>query len=577
MEENPNITAPYELFPAWPVAEGTIGAGFDALASKIRHCRRVTIDGYVGVDWEQFRHQLNGSLDRLGVVATWIAASTARKTEAEIDELITPFLGGNDPLFGTRFTGTLSDLFQVDRLISLTADSQADCTILYGTGAALAAWDSFLVYVDLSKHELQLRSRRGEVCNLGADQPIPPKPQYKRFYFVDWPVLNQHKRELFFRVDLFVDEQLSTRPTLISGGDLRSALSELSRNVFRVRPWFEPGPWGGQWIKQRAPALPQYVDNYAWSFELITPENGLLFDDGNHQLEVSFDWLMYGHSAEVLGASAGRFGCEFPIRFDFLDTVAGGNLSLQCHPQSEYIRKHFGESFTQDETYYILDAKPNAKVFLGFVEGVDQKLFERELAASARTGTEFDVERFVQSLPAHKHDLFLIPNGTIHCSGAGNLVLEISATPYIFTFKMYDWMRMGLDGLPRPLNIERALENLVFDRRGAEVADTLVSHPHLATEGDDWQLIHLPTHPEHFYDVHRYEFDSSVSGRTDRSPLVMMLVEGSSITVETGQRRQTFHYAETFVVPAAADNYRLTNLGDQRAKVVVASIKPHVE
>ncbi len=99
------------------------------------------------------------------------------------------------------------------------------------------------------------------------------------------------------------------------------------------------------------------------------------------------------------------------------------------------------------------------------------------LDTSFRDATPVDVDRFVQSHPARKHDLFLIPNGTIHCSGTDTLVLEISATPYIFTFKMYDWMRLDLDGRPRPLNIDRAFDNLYFERQGAMVPAELISQP----------------------------------------------------------------------------------------------------
>jgi hypothetical protein len=177
-------------------------------------------------------------------------------------------------------------------------------------------------------------------------------------------------------------------------------------------------------------------------------------------------------------------------------------------------------------------------------------------------------------MPSEKHRLFLIPNGTIHCSGIDNLVLEISATPYIFTFKMYDWLRLDLEGKPRPLNIQRAFDNLYFERRGQRVEHELIVNPTLIQEGEDWQVFHLATHPSHFYDVHRMEFNTSIGVQTDGSPHLLMLVEGTSLNLETARgKRQHFNYAETFIVPAAAESYRLINEGKSTAKVIKAFLK----
>jgi len=573
----PTPAGQYDIYPAFPLASGTITSGYGALAERIAGHAQVVVDGYGGVLWHNLRHELDAALQARGIRAAWIDINQALRAPAEVEHLVAPFVGGDDPLFGTRFPGQLGDFFNIDTVRALQPDPNADVSILYGCGAALGEWDALLVYVDVPKNEIQFRSRAGSVANLGADAPADAKVMYKRFYFVDWHALNRHKAALLPQIDVMVDEQRPDDPALINGNDLRRGLERMSQTCFRVRPWFEPGPWGGQWIKQHIGELAQDVPNYAWSFEAILPENGLAFQSDGCLLEVSFDCLMFHNHRAVLGACADRFGYEFPIRFDFLDTFDGGNLSVQCHPRPDYIRQHFGETFTQDETYYILDCKPGARVFLGFNEDIDPIAFREALDQSFAQSTPLDVERFVATVPAHKHDLFLIPHGTIHCSGTDNLVLEISATPYIFTFKLYDWLRLDLEGRPRPLNIERAFRNLNFERNGARVHDELIAKPYVLAQDTGWMLVHLPTHADHFYDVHRFEFDHSIAATTDGSPHVMSLVEGTAVLVETADgMQQRFNYAETFVVPAATGRYRLINAGSGPAKVVKAFVKPSI-
>ncbi|HMK39478.1 MAG TPA: class I mannose-6-phosphate isomerase [Bacteroidota bacterium] len=563
----------YDIYPSFPLGSGLIGLGFDALAGRIIASGHSTIiiDGFVGVLWDWFVSSLSAALARGGASARFHPAGEHLKRGEEIDLIIEPFLGGDDPLFGKRCTLPLSAFFSAPP--SAPPPAGPELSIIYGTGAALSAQKGLLLYIDVPKSEVQFRSRKGSFTNLGARTPLAPKEMYKRMYFVDWPVLNRHRAALLPDIGVFVDAQRPGEPAFMTGEDFRAGLEKMAENYIRVRPWFEPGPWGGAWIKEHIPRIAP-APNYAWSFELISPENGIGLESGGITLEASFDFLMFRCRDRVLGRFAERFGYEFPIRYDFLDTFGGGNLSLQCHPRAEYIERHFGEPFTQDESYYILDCAPGSRVFLGFREGVNSREFRQELERGERDGTPVDVERYVNTVGARRHDLFLIPAGTIHCSGINNLVLEISSTPYIYTFKMYDWMRMDLDGTPRPLNIARAFENLAFERQGKRVEEELISREEVIAAGAGWRLVHLPTHPLHLYDVHRFEFSSSVEAATDGSCHVMNLVEGEWITLETaGGMRQRFNYAETFIVPAAAGRYRLVNGGRGTAKVVKTFLK----
>ncbi|MEO5564669.1 MAG: class I mannose-6-phosphate isomerase [Chitinophagaceae bacterium] len=568
-----NDTNGYDIYPYRGLGSEKIFNGYDSLVRWMSDFPCIIIDGFSGVLWDEVQSNLSEAFAKEGLKVRWIRAEQFLKPATELEKLVAPFLGDRDSVWGIKTTLELEHFFQVEKIRAIKEETAYNCNIIIGTGASLAEWDAPIVYLDVPKNEIQYRMRAGAVNNLGMSQPDEPAHMYKQCYFVDWVVLNQSRERINDRITVQVDSQWENTINWMFAKDLANGLNELSETVLRVRPWFEPGTWGGHWMQGRFDGLNKDEVNYAWSFELIVPENGLVFESDGYLLEVPFDLLMSAANKKILGKHADFFGKEFPIRFDFLDTWEGGNLSIQCHPSVKYIRQHFGEHITQDETYYILDCKPGAKVYLGFQEDIKPKEFRKVLENSKANGEEIKMEKYVQAQDAQKHDLFLIPNGTIHSAGADNLVLEISSTPYIFTFKMYDWLRLDLNGEPRAINIEHAFNNLRFERKGEKVKQELISQPKLIEKNVGVQVWHLPTHAEHFYDVHRLEFDSEVTVNTNDSCNVLMLVEGTSIIVKIGEETQQFHYAETFVIPAAVKNYTIINEGSERAKVVKAFIK----
>lgn len=568
-----NEKTAYNIYPFHNIGDKKIFAGYESLAAWMATKQSVLIDGYGGNDWKLIQAKLAAYFNARHIRVCWHEMTAFEKPVEAINEMVDPFLGDTDSVWGTRSTLSLKDFYDEGALSKLQPDAGFDLSIIIGTGAALAKWET-VIYVDLPKNEIQYRMRAGSITNLGNDLLEAPAIMYKRFYFVDWVVFNKHRQQVADRIQLIVDGQWKDTINWCYAASVKEGLKMMSFDAIRARPWFAAGAWGGDWMKDNIPQINKNEVNYAWSFELIAPENGLVLESDHNLLEISFDWLMELQGKAVLGKDAERFGTEFPIRFDFLDTFDGGNLSIQCHPSLPYIQKHFGENITQDETYYILDCKDNATVYLGFQENINPDAFKKELEASVEENRAIEIDQYVQSFKANKHDLFLIPNQTIHSAGKDNMVLEISATPYIFTFKMYDWVRLDLEGNPRPINIDHAFNNLDFSRKGDQVKEELISKQTLLEAGDDWQVIHLATHADHFYAVHRIEFSGKVKVQTANQCHILMLVEGSSVSVKTKNGKvHRFSYAETFFIPAAAEEYEVINEGTTGAKLIKAFIK----
>ncbi|MDR1454047.1 MAG: class I mannose-6-phosphate isomerase [Tannerella sp.] len=561
-------------------------AGWDAICDGIKlrlmspgsSPATVVIECYQGVLEDEIVEALQSRFEQ----ATVVRSAGAMKPAAEINNFFRDDITG-DELFGYMTRHNIDSYFDPVRTEDLRRQirsQQADVTFIVGTGAAHVCPDArLLIYADMARWEIQQRFRRSEVANTGAgNRDERASLQYKRAFFVDWRICDRFKKSLMKRWDYVLDTCAAGRPKMITRRLFEEGLAKAAGCPFRVAPFFDPGPWGGQWMKEVFD-LDRKAVNYAWCFDCVPEENSLLLGFGDIRFEIPAIDLVFAHPRELLGdAVHGRFGDEFPIRFDFLDTMQGGNLSLQVHPPTEYIQEKFGMHYTQDESYYILDAGDDACVYLGLKDGVNPEAMLSDLRTAQKSGT-FDAEKYACRYPIKKHDHILIPAGTVHCSGANSMVLEISATPFIFTFKLWDWGRLGLDGRPRPLNIDHGARSIQWNRTESWVKREILNRAEEIVKGDGWTEERTGLHEREFIETRRHRFTGAVRHRTGGGVNVLNLIEGREATVESPHNAfEPFvvHYAETFIVPAGVDEYIIRPSGEsegQRCATIKAYIR----
>ena len=570
----------YDKYPTikYDADPSTVLSGWDEIVNNLsavvggRGKCILAVETYPGVDGAEITPHLR-SLDP----DLWVDTRSVLFDEERIREVIAPIIT-DDRVFGRMYFGELRD-FQDPEKRRAAADSIKNAeglTIVYGPGAAEIVDSDIVVYADMARWEIQMRFRRGAPNYLTSNGEEDALRKFKQGYFLEWRLADRIKRRLFDRIDFYLDTNRAGEPAMITGDVLRGALETTARRPFRTVPYFDPGVWGGQWMKKVCGLDPD-AENYAWCFDGVPEENSLYFEINGVRVEVPASDLVFYRPKELLGERVyARYGAEFPIRFDFLDTMGGQNLSLQVHPTTDYIHDRFGMSYTQDESYYILDAEEDACVYLGIKDGGDEREMLDALREARDGGKPFDAEKYVNRFPAKKHDHFLIPAGTVHCSGKNCMVLEISATPYIFTFKLWDWGRLGLDGKPRPIHLEHGERVIQWDRRTEWVENNLVDRTVKEQTGDGFSVEKTGLHELEPIETKRYTVAGTLQLDTEDTVNVLNLVEGVSAVIEspTGSFAPfEVHYAETFIVPAAVGEYTVRPTCVGGIKLLRATVK----
>ncbi|MFA5526538.1 MAG: class I mannose-6-phosphate isomerase [Acholeplasmataceae bacterium] len=566
-----NFKSEYVKKPVITISSSEKGSyyGKGEIVSALRESKKrlIVMETYPGIDLIRLKRDIIDHLDASLV----INIESFSKTEEQIDQMLERNLT-SDRVFGLFSHHRIDDFYDSERIESVKAmiQNHEGRVVVYGFGASLIKGD-IIVHVSLTRWEIQLRYRKG-LSNFkkhNKDEDILRK--YKRGYFIEWRVADRIKDAIYSKLDFIIDYNVLDEPKMITYENYVKLLDHIIKRPFRMVPYFDPGVWGGQWMKE-VMNLDSKEKNYAWSFDGVPEENSIMVSFGKNVIELPAQDLVQFRPRELMGDRVhGRFGKNFPIRFDLLDTMEGGNLSLQVHPLTEYIQDQFGMTYTQDESYYILDAKDDGVVYLGFKEGIDRRSFERDLRASETGDALFPAENYVNKFPAKKHDHFLIPAGTIHCSGTNTMVLEISACVYIFTFKLWDWGRLGLDGKPRPVHLEHGLKNLQYDRTTSWVERELINPVKKISDHEEITGLH----EREFLETRRFIFDKNVEFDLNGSVNMGNLVEGKSAIIESldgAFKPFEVHYAETFIIPATIERVRMRCL-DKHCIIIKAGVR----
>ena len=562
----------YEPNPRYATVGGIVAVGWDELVAELPAPPLVlALDGPALLDWDGVvealcqslagRRLASRRLDLRAWFAPWpeIARATASPALTE------------DPDFDRLAGGDLAQLFH---RLPTTTRPPTGVLVAFGPAAALLSSD-VLWYVDLPKRYAEAEVVAGRGHNLGQ-QAGDGIATTKRLFYIDWPLLDRHRDAIAPQVARWVDVQDPTRPTSVDASTFRQTVHALARRPFRTRPTFNTTPWGGHWA-QRQLGLNQDAPNTALGYELIAPESGVLVGDTDAAVELPFQLVVAAQSLELLGPEVQAvFGTSFPIRLDYLDTVDGGNLSVHCHPLPETMQEVFGWPYPQHESYYMMVGGRDCRVFLGLRGDADLAEFRRRAEQADARGVPLEIERYVQVFGAEPHQLFCVPAGTPHGSGAGNVVLEISATPYLYSLRFYDWLRRDAADRQRPVHVGHAFDNLDRRRSGASVRTQLVQAPRTLRAGDGWREELLGSLPEMFFEVRRLVLGTKDTVEDDTAGRfhVLNVVEGGGVMVEPAEgTAHALTYAETLVVPAAVGAYRVRKVGDRRVRVVKALVR----
>lgn len=312
--------------------------------------------------------------------------------------------------------------------------------------------------------------------------------------------------------------------------------------AIKLNPAFKDYLWGGTKLRDEYGKKCD-LDKVAESWELSCHKDGCSVVADGEYAGLTLPQYIEKAGKAVLGTDCEKFE-YFPILIKLID--AKQNLSVQVHPDNDYAMRVEGE-YGKTEMWYVVDCEPGAGLLYGFKHEISKEEFRRRI----EDNTLLEVTNRVE---VHPGDVFFIEAGTLHAIGEGILIAEIQQNSNT-TYRVYDYGRVGADGKPRQLHIEKAI-----DVTRLAPATRPCGRPQAKPEAFDGGSV-LPLASCDYFTVKEMEVTSYAALMADEKSFHSLLLLDGSLTLSMGGEKLEMEKGASVFVPAGSGAYTLTGKG----------------
>ena len=591
--ENRVKVSNYVLEQTWIGNQQVIGK-FSCLVKEGK--RKFAFDGWYGVDFEVIVDGLKAAFKEQDITAEFVPVYTLFKSLEKLKEYKQPNIT-DDPGFGyVNSDGRIEDLMdfqKVDALCDKLKDSK-DIVVIYGYGAAtekLIGNMDTVVYFDKTMQSMQWQMWDGEMIPFGMDKPDATY-NWKEFNYCDFYLLYRHKKNLYKKMDYYVEAVEKNNIKMVSREAYDEIISNTVKQPIKQVQIFQPGPWGAYRYRDLwdIPGL----ECSAWN-KMSGPEMSVVIDFGAaDMLNIPLINLLQ-YNAEVTGPKVSqKYPDLFPLDiwlddgyFEKPQPAERISMPIHNHPDSSYVERHFNEPLGRYETYYIAEAYEGANTWMGYYDDCDLEEWERKCRESNNLIPIENWKDYVCNWKSNVGDLYLIPPGTVHGHGGNQMVLEMDTSPSIagteYSFFQYDFARNSWDdntktmtGKPLKMHLEHGFDNERY-RRETFVKDKLRARPEIVSWNKEWYMDRYSTLEEMPFDVERIFFDNRAEYTTDgRFLQILTLTVGHNVTIKSKTNPElcaSIERLQCIAVPACFGDYEIISEDGSACTVVCFHLK----